>query len=181
MPTEIARWLDHVPLETLPQARFICRGPEARCLVTEAFAGHADEKSVACRLVKEDIISQIERFVRIRAAPSIEVRLEVIQDNACTKFHADNVSARLLTTYRGPATEWLDPAVEFEACCPAHAPETAVRRLSRFAVAIIKGRKAGSRSGPLVLHRSPPIEGSGQTRLLLCVNEAMSDDTSDDR
>lgn len=179
MPPEVARWLDQVPPETLPTARFSCRGTEARRQVMEAFAGHADASKAACLLLKEDIVGQIERFTRICGAPWIEVRLEVINNNACAKFHADNVSVRLVTTYRGPATEWLDPAVVDEACCPAHAPEAAVRRLSRFAVALIKGRKAGSRSGPLVLHRSPPIEGSGQTRLFLCVNDAMSDDTSD--
>lgn len=180
MSPAVARWLDQVPPETLPEARFICRATEARRHVMEAFAGHASESSAASLLLGEDIINQVERFARICGAPWIEVRLEVINDNACSKFHADNIPVRLLTTYRGPATEWLDPAVEFEACCAAHAPETAVRRLSRFAVALIKGHKATSRSGPLVLHRSPPIEGSGQTRFFLCVNHAASDRRHDE-
>lgn len=179
MPPAVACWLDQKPPETWPTARFRCRSTEARQQVMEAFANHADGNSAECLVLKEDIIAQIERFSRICSAPWLEVRLEVISSNACAKFHADNVSVRLLTTYRGPATEWLDPALADEACCPAHAPEAAVRQLSRFAVALIKGRKARSRSGPLVLHRSPPIEGSGQTRFFLCVNDAMSDDTRD--
>lgn len=179
MPVELARWLDQVPPETLPAARFICRATEARRRVMEAFAGHARESCAERLLLQEDIIGEVERFAQICDARTIEVRLEVINDDACSKFHADNIPVRLLTTYRGPATEWLDPAVEFDACCAAHAPETAVRRLSRFAVALIKGHTAGDRSGPLVLHRSPPIEGSGQTRFFLCVNQPASDRTSD--
>lgn len=174
MHPQVAHWLDRLPADRLPTARFTCRGGEARRQVMAAFAGRGDAGEAAWRILQEDIIGQIERFVRLRPVPSIEVRLEVISDDACAKFHADHLSLRLMTTYRGPATEWLDPALAAEACCPADVPPAAIRRLSRFAVAVIKGRKARCRSGPLVLHRSPSIEGRGQTRFFLCVNEALT-------
>jgi hypothetical protein len=175
MPSEVVRWLDETHPETLPTARFVCHHFEARKWLTQALSGKACDSNPAGLQFKEDIVGLIERFARIRSEPWIEVRLEVISDNACAKFHADNVSVRLLTTYRGPATEWLDPAIEFDACCSEAVPEAAVRRLPRFAAALVKGRKARSRSGPLVLHRSPPIEGTGHVRLLLCVSDAEPD------
>jgi Protein of unknown function (DUF1826) len=45
----------------------------------------------------------------------------------------------------------------------------ALNELPRFAVGLFKGeRRAGAAA---ILHRSPPIAGSGKTRLFLCLNE----------
>lgn len=175
MPPEVVCWFDRTPPEILPTVRFVCRPVEARRRVMQAFAGHAEDSNPACLHFKEDLIGHIERFARICGASRVEVRLEAIASNACAKFHADNVTVRLLTTYRGPGTEWLDQAFERELCSIAHYPDEAVRQLPRFAVALIKGRQAKSRSGPLVLHRSPPIEGTGQTRFLACISDADTD------
>ncbi len=175
MPLEALRWLDRTPPETFPTTRFVCHHIEARQHVTQTFAGHAPNSGPACLLIKEDIIGQIERFAQVCGSQWVEVRLEAITDNACPKFHADNVSVRLLTTYRGPGTEWLDLAFGRDLCSVSEYPDNAVRQLPRFAVALMKGRRAMSRSGPMVLHRSPPIEGTGQIRFLLCVSDAEPD------
>ena len=36
--------------------------------------------------------------------------LEVVRTDSCRKFHADYVTARLITTYLGEGTQWLDEA-----------------------------------------------------------------------
>jgi len=41
-------------------------------------------------------------------------------------------------------------------------------QLPAFAVALFKGEQAAEGTG--VLHRSPPIAGTGMTRLVLCVD-----------
>ena len=39
-----------------------------------------------------------------------ELRLEVVRTDSCRKFHADYVTARLITTYAGEGTDWLADA-----------------------------------------------------------------------
>ena len=108
---------------------------------------------------------------RLPASPRsdlVDVRLERVSHDSCWKFHRDFVEARLLTTYRGPGTEWVQPI---------HA-ERALRAQKRFKgplehvrgndVALFKGNCAGPGSG--IVHRSPPIAGTGCTRLLLALN-----------
>lgn len=89
----------------------------------------------------------------------VEVRIERVTGNGCWKFHADYVGLRLITTYCGQATQWL----------PQDAPdETAPRALSAGDVGLFKGReRAGDRA---IIHRSPPIAGTGEDRLLLVID-----------
>lgn len=97
----------------------------------------------------------------------------MIDHDACWRFHRDHVGLRLNTTYRGPGTQW--PPLE-------HAPRAlkAQRRyrgplneLPAFSVGVFKGvPRAGNGA---VVHRSPPVEGTGQTRLFLCLNEVRDD------
>jgi len=87
----------------------------------------------------------------------------------------------LLTTYVGPGTEWipghavnrrvLDEPIE----C-AHASNSAivrdpsaVRRARAGDVMIMKGRRWPGEEGRGAVHRSPPIAGTGQRRILLMV------------
>jgi hypothetical protein len=51
------------------------------------------------------------------------------------------------------------------------AREAALKHLERFEVGIFKGRHAGNACVHPPVHRSPPIAGTGTTRLLLCINE----------
>jgi hypothetical protein len=49
-----------------------------------------------------------------------------------------------------------------------------MNELPRFAVGLFKGER---RAGPAaILHRSPPIAGTGTTRLFLCLNEDKNED-----
>ena len=116
-----------------------------------------------------DVDDLVSGFSRVARTDLVDIRLERITHDACWKFHRDCVEARLLTTYRGPATEWIQPI---------HA-ERALREQKRFKgpveqfrnndVAIFKGSCAEPGSG--IVHRSPPIADTGRTRLLLCLNK----------
>jgi hypothetical protein len=77
----------------------------------------------------------------------------------------------------GPGTEWLpSEAVRWENLmhppeCPCEANEriarspTEIRRASAGDVLLMKGAPDGVTGG--VVHRSPPIEGTGQARVVL--------------
>lgn len=108
-----------------------------------------------------DVLALARNFASVMACPAVEVRLEVVDDDACRKFHADYVPARLVTTYLGPGTDWLPDGAD---------STTSPRRLAAGAVALFKGRSWPT-DNPII-HRSPPIAGTGQRRVVLVLNPA---------
>ncbi|MEM6266859.1 MAG: DUF1826 domain-containing protein [Pseudomonadota bacterium] len=117
----------------------------------------------------EDIADLAKRFGSILGLEQVELRLERVTTNSCRKFHADYVSARLITTYVGTGTNWLDTQ---DAQRVARGEEPArIHSLNTGDVGMFKGKL--STDFP-VIHRSPPIDGTGETRLLLVLNPPSS-------
>lgn len=97
---------------------------------------------------------------------AFELRLEVVRGDSCRRFHADYVTARLITTYLGEGTDWLDEADA--ARLAAGAAPRAIHRLGAGDVGLFKGKLG---EGSPAIHRSPPIaETPGAVRLLLVLN-----------
>jgi Protein of unknown function (DUF1826) len=105
----------------------------------------------------------------------ILLRIETIGTDACRRFHADNVRLRLVTTYRGPGTQWISPHRLARLPAGGSVPADAIRQLGRGAVAILRGSRDATPEMPGVLHRSPPIAGTGITRLFLAIDEFVED------
>lgn len=130
------------------------------------------------------LCADIERLVTRLAAFSNSDRLRVffgaVRGDQCRKFHVDYLRYRLITTYVGPGTEWLpEEAVQRAALEPSlehahHANEkivknpAAVRRALAGDVLVMKGERA--RPGAALVHRSPPIQGTGKARVVLIAN-----------
>jgi hypothetical protein len=106
-----------------------------------------------------DVATLARLYGRILDRRVVRLRLETVTGDACSHFHVDRVRVRLLTTFLGPGTEWLDIAADGADC---------IRRFERFAVGLLKGSLPGSRG---CAHRSPPIAGTGRHRLLLCIED----------
>jgi hypothetical protein len=107
-----------------------------------------------------DIGELARLYARLLRLTRVRIRLETVTTDACSRFHVDRVRLRLLTTYVGPGTDWLDVTA---------APEDRIRRLPEGAVALLKGSLWPGSSG--CPHRSPPIKGTGRHRLLLSIDE----------
>jgi len=106
------------------------------------------------------------RFCAAMDLSQIELRLEVVRTDSCRKFHADYVSARLITTYAGAGTDWLDDSEVSRIAASGGEPER-INRMVAFDVGLFKGKLATERPA---IHRSPPIAGTGAARLLLVLN-----------
>jgi hypothetical protein len=146
---EVARVsLDRLPafrLETVPLAD-----------LDAALAPH----TAATPALAADIAELARLYGRLLRLARVRIRLETVTTDACSLFHVDRVRLRLLTTYIGPGTDWLDVTA---------APDERIRRLPEAAVALLKGSLwPGSPGCP---HRSPPIAGTGQHRLLLSIDD----------
>lgn len=107
----------------------------------------------------EEIAGHARRFAAIQKIDALGIRLEVIETDACRKFHADHVTARLLTTLVGTGTQWIHDG-----------PDTPIRQMRTGEVAIFKGRLATEALA--ILHRSPPLVDTGEMRLLLAIEPA---------
>lgn len=127
--------------------------PELEPVLRDALAG------ASLAALRADALHCATLLARLSGAGALRLRLECVEDDACRRFHADNIELRLLCTYLGPGTEWL----------PDPAEPSAIRRVPPLAVAVLKGR-AWRRGGSPCIHRSPPIAGSGVRRLLLAVD-----------
>lgn len=122
-------------------------------------------KGIGRHMLVTDIAMLANRFAAIMDLGEVEVRLEHIKTNACKKFHGDHVTARLICTYVGQGTQWLDG--EDADNCDCGDPHN-IRQLGVGDVALFKGRLWSPESP--AIHRSPPIEGTGQERLVLVIN-----------
>lgn len=161
LPRDLTDGVDRAAVEALPRARFFAPVADVGAALEAACAGLPE--SVRDALV-EDASALAGRFAAVMGASGLHVRLERIETNACRKFHRDVVPARLLCSYRGPATEWGYAAA-------GETPEV-IHRLERGDVAMVKGSEWPGGRPSTLLHRSPPIEGEGVARLLLVVDLA---------
>ncbi|MBC8188689.1 MAG: DUF1826 domain-containing protein [Proteobacteria bacterium] len=169
LPLCLQTWLERMDASRLPDIRVLVRPNDLRRAVEPRLNDCGLPPGDMRNLLLSDVDDLVSAFARITQSDLVNVRLERVSHDACWRFHRDCVEARLLTTYRGPATEWVRPI---------HA-EQALRRQKRFKgplerlhihdVAMFKGNCAETGSG--IVHRSPPIAGTGQTRLLLCLNK----------
>ncbi len=95
-------------------------------------------------------------------APCLRLRLDVVTTNACRKFHIDAITARLVCTYRGTGTQY---GISTDGAEPRR-----VFTVPTGAPILLRGTLWRDRTASGLLHRSPPIEGTGETRLVLVLD-----------
>ena len=168
----LAIWERPSPAEAVPllkddlrDLRFDCTLDELEMrLVDELEAGGYDTGPQRERLVR-DIAELAKRFCDLMETDEVDVRLEVVTTDSCRKFHGDYVKARLITTYLGEGTQWLEEADVARVSLDLEPLE--VKQLGAGDVGIFKGKLATDRPA---IHRSPPIGSTGEKRLLLVLN-----------
>ncbi|MHA7116624.1 DUF1826 domain-containing protein [Pseudomonas promysalinigenes] len=115
-----------------------------------------------------DVKWLVSAYTCLLGARRVGLRLRVLQGAMCPRFHVDNVPVRLLTTYVGPGSEWVEEgALERVGLHLAEAPVDNIRSLRVGDVALVKGEKWAGNEGAGLIHRSP---ASRQRRLLLSLD-----------
>jgi hypothetical protein len=137
-------------------------------LITEAMikAGyHMDvDMGVDAIALAQDISRLCVLFQAYTRTPKTQIRLEIIDNDACRKFHSDFVTVRLISTYLGPGTQWINSSITYK---QTSVPDEDIHEMAPGDVGIFKGRMASSTPA---IHRSPPIERTGQKRFVLVLN-----------
>ena len=169
LPDQLQTWLGQLNTHQLPHARVLVKASDIRKAMEFKLKHHDEGVKHITDLLVDDIEGLTLAFAEITGDRMVDVRLERVSDNACWKFHRDFVKTRLLTTYRGPSTEWVLPKYGEKAMQQQLRFKGPIESLAPHDVAIFKGNNNASETG--IVHRSPPIEGTCYTRLLLCLNQ----------
>jgi hypothetical protein len=134
-------------------------------------------------MLAADIDYLARRFGRISGCASLRVHLESVSTDACRLFHVDAAALRLLVTYSGFGTQWVTndnvrrdqlmaQGRSFDAANRAIVSRPAqIRSCRPWWVTVQKGESYPGNAGNGIVHRSPPIEMTGERRLRLCIDE----------
>ena len=155
-------WIEALDPARLPSARVILTPAAVR---EELLAICSTTDTPDCEMrdwLIDDISALADRFAQIMAAPYLRLLLDVVTGNACRRFHVDALTARLICTYRGQGPQY---GIGTDGSEPEHPLQ-----VPTGAPFVLRGTlwPETPRSG--LLHRSPPIEGTGETRLLLVLD-----------
>lgn len=128
-------------------------------------------------LILNDIKGLLLQFEELSGAKSFRLLLSTVNTNMCSRFHTDMNDLRLLCTYSGPGTVWLsENNINRDALETYGDNETIVKDKSQInyaktgAVVLLKGAVYPLKGTKAVVHRSPTIEETGMSRLLLRID-----------
>ena len=155
-------WIDALAPKRLPKARVVLEPGTVR----EAVSRICDESGTPDCVERERLINDTaalaDIFMGLTPAPYLRLRFDVVTTNACRKFHIDAVTARLICTYRGTGTQY---GISIDGAEPRR-----VFTVPTGCPILLRGTLWLERPTSGLRHRSPPIEGTGETRLLLVLD-----------
>jgi len=155
-------WIDALEPDELPRARVILRPADIQEAVRKICDSSGTPDDPERRRLIEDTAALAQIFAELMDAKYLRLRLDVVTTNACRKFHIDAVTARLVCTYRGPGTQY---GISNDGSEPRH-----ILTAPTGAPILLRGTRWPERPRSGLLHRSPPIEGTGETRAVLVLD-----------
>lgn len=121
-------------------------------------------------------------YVDLLGCPSVGARLEVLNHAMCPKFHVDKTGIRLLCTYVGAGTQWLEEAYADrtklgmtsanmeDAVSGIILDAIGIHQVKKFHIALLKGSMWQSNGMQGVIHRSPAVLNDGLARVMLAID-----------
>jgi hypothetical protein len=121
-------------------------------------------------------------FATLSDSQSIGVRLMVTRSAPCPRFHVDRVGLRLICTWQGCGTEWLEHQAVNRRYLGAAAglrdeesgllaAGAQIHRMHAFDVGLFKGERWPNNAGRGAVHRSPAPDARGQWRVMVSLDE----------
>lgn len=162
VPADVTTWLAHLEADALPNGRVILPAKAVEETVRHLCDIAETPKCQQRDWLIADVSNLAQGFGALMRAPYLRLRLQTVTTNACRKFHLDAITGRLVCTYRGTGTQYGtsdkgdDPEQVFTV--PTGDP------------ILLRGSLWPAVPPSDLLHRSPPIEGTGETRLVLVLD-----------
>jgi len=149
-------------------------------------AAAVDADPVAAAAFTADLRELARSFALLTGATRLGFRLTRLEGPMCPRFHTDFVGVRLLTTYCGTGTEWLEhesvdrqflghrSGGKEDEVSGLLRPGAVVHRLPEFAVGLLKGEAWPGNLERGIVHRSPAARRL--PRILLSLDVLAQDD-----
>ena len=156
------------------QTKMIFTPQDALSRVSESFNNNMVE-------VSENIAELVDMFCYLFELKEAAIRLKVLDQAMCPKFHVDRVPCRLVTTYQGIATEWLPHEVldhtklgwSSNVLCDSESglyqTESDIQQLACGVIALLKGTLWEGNENAGLVHRSPVLQAN-EKRLILTLD-----------
>ena len=158
----VLEWLERLDLDRLPKARVIL--PPDR--ISEALEQICDISDTPDCEERKRLIDDVTKLAKVFAdlmkTAHLRLRFDVVTTNSCKKFHIDRITARLLCTYRGTGTQY---GVSIDGPEPDH-----ILTVPTGSPIVLRGSLWPETPKSGILHRSPPIEGTGEYRSILVLD-----------
>ncbi|APG46089.1 DUF1826 domain-containing protein [Phaeobacter porticola] len=161
-PRDIQSWLNGLDPQHLPQGRVTLPATAVADVVTQLCDKSGLPAGQERDWLQNDIVALADMFSDLMSVKYLRLRLDVVITDACRKFHIDATTARLVCTYRGTGTQY---GVSMDGRAPKR-----VFTVQTGSPILLRGSLWPGAFSAGVLHRSPPIEGSGETRLVLVLD-----------
>lgn len=129
----------------------------------------------------ENMAELVDMFCCLFELEEVGLRLAVLNKAMCPRFHFDQVPCRLVTTYHGIATQWLEnDAVDRsklgrgsngqpDSASGLYNDESDIQQMAAGDVALLKGERWSGNENRGLVHRSP-VTSSEEARLLLTID-----------
>jgi hypothetical protein len=163
----IERYLDSLDERFWRGFRLVTSAPTAESAKSRWPLPHSDCHDDDRAALAQDLAFLAELYADLIGCPSLGVRLERLDQAMCPRWHRDQTGLRLLCTYRGPGTEWLDDrgldrenlgAQAIQSCLPSGFA-------SPFDIVLLKGTAWPGNAARGAIHRSP-VPDTGARYLL---------------
>ncbi len=155
-------WIDGLEPDNLPKARITIPPGNVGDAVEKICDVCGTPDCAERNMLIDDASALAAIFNDILPTSHLQLRFDVVTTNACRKFHVDVVTARLVCTYRGSGTQY---GLSTDGPEPIH-----VNTVPTGSAMLLRGKLWPEKPNSGLLHRSPPIEGTGETRLLLVLD-----------
>lgn len=132
-----------------------------------------------------DVAHLIDVFSHLFELENVGLRLSVLDKAMCPKFHVDHVPCRLISTYGGIGTQWLEDVFvdrrKLGSGCHGLSDEVSglivadlavISTMPTYAIGLFKGSKWEGNELHGAVHRSPKLPENAPRRLLLTLDFA---------
>ena len=128
-----------------------------------------------------DVAEVVDMFCCLFGLDHAGLRLTALTRAMCPRFHVDKVPCRLVTTYQGPATQWLPHECvdrsrlgagsngQSDSASGLYMSSSDIQQLSIGDVGLLKGELWEGNDGAGLVHRSPEVP-TAERRLLLTLD-----------
>lgn len=170
LPNTLQRAVSDI-LRSHTTLQLVCTVSAADCVktLTDELGG-----TDSARILSEDIHNLVDMYCVLFELERVAIRLTKLDKAMCPKFHVDRVPARLVTTYCGNGTQWLDntkadrsrlgkaSAGLLDEASGIYRQASDISSLTAGDVALLKGESWIGNEGNGIVHRSPAVQENAE-------------------